>query len=291
MTKTDARPRLTQQPAWQALERHYAEIKDVQLRELFAADPAARRAADRRGRGPVSGLLQEPRDRRNAEAALATRRADRRGREARRHVRGREDQRDREPRRAAHRPARAQGRHGDGGRNKCGAGGPRGAGQDGGLRRSGSRRDLAGLHRQADQEHRQHRHRRLRPRPGDGLRGAEVLQPARPHGALRVQRGRHRPGRENPRPRPCRDAVYRVQQDLHHPGNDGERDQRPRLAAQGAQGRRGGGAAFRGRFDQRGGGGQVRHRHRQHVRLLGLGGRALQHGQRHRPVADDRHRP
>ena len=38
MTKTDARPRLTQQPAWQALERHYAEIKDVQLRELFAAD-------------------------------------------------------------------------------------------------------------------------------------------------------------------------------------------------------------------------------------------------------------
>ncbi|WP_161880619.1 glucose-6-phosphate isomerase [Deinococcus alpinitundrae] len=39
MTKTDARPRLTQQPAWQALERHYTEIKDVQLRELFAADP------------------------------------------------------------------------------------------------------------------------------------------------------------------------------------------------------------------------------------------------------------
>ncbi len=29
---------LTQQPAWQALERHYEQIKDTQLRELFAGD-------------------------------------------------------------------------------------------------------------------------------------------------------------------------------------------------------------------------------------------------------------
>ncbi|GAA4010584.1 glucose-6-phosphate isomerase [Deinococcus rubellus] len=38
MTKNDARPHLTQQPAWQALERHYAEMRDVQLRDLFAQD-------------------------------------------------------------------------------------------------------------------------------------------------------------------------------------------------------------------------------------------------------------
>ena len=34
-------------------------------------------------------------------------------------------------------------------------------------------------HRQADPQRRQHRHRRLRPRPGDGLRGAAPLQPPR----------------------------------------------------------------------------------------------------------------
>jgi glucose-6-phosphate isomerase len=36
---------------------------------------------------------------------------------------------------------------------------------------------------------------------------------------------------------------------------------------------------------------KVRHRHRQHVRLLGLGRRPLLHGLRHRPLHHDRHRP
>ena len=36
---------------------------------------------------------------------------------------------------------------------------------------------VEGAHRQADPERRQHRHRRLRPRPGHGLRGAPALQP------------------------------------------------------------------------------------------------------------------
>ena len=31
---------LTQRPQWQALLRHFAAIKDTQLRELFAVDPA-----------------------------------------------------------------------------------------------------------------------------------------------------------------------------------------------------------------------------------------------------------
>jgi glucose-6-phosphate isomerase len=47
-----------------------------------------------------------------------------------------------------------------------------------------------GAHRQADQERRQHRHRRLGPRPGDGVRGAQGLLAARPDVPLRLQRGR-----------------------------------------------------------------------------------------------------
>ncbi|MFN8199209.1 MAG: hypothetical protein U0R72_12900 [Nakamurella multipartita] len=44
------------------------------------------------------------------------------------------------------------------------------------------------------------------------------------------------------------------------------------------------------RCPQRRGGQRVRHRHRQHVRLLELGRRPLLHGIGHRPVHDDRHR-
>ncbi len=44
-------------------------------------------------------------------------------------------------------------------------------------------------------------------------------------------------------------------------------------------------------FDQRGGGREVRHRYRQHVRLLGLGGRPLLDGFGHRPVDHAGDRP
>jgi glucose-6-phosphate isomerase len=64
--------------------------------------------------------------------------------------------------------------------------------QHGRVRRAGARRRLAGLHRQADPQCRQHRHRRLRPGAGDGLRGAAPLQRTRPDLPLRLQRGRHR---------------------------------------------------------------------------------------------------
>ena len=48
--------------------------------------------------------------------------------------------------------------------------------------------------------------------------------------------------------------------------------------------------ALRRRLDQRGRGGQVRHRYGQHVRLLGLGRRPLFDGLGHRPLDHDRHR-
>ena len=51
------------------------------------------------------------------------------------------------------------------------------------------------------------------------------------------------------------------------------------------------GQAFRRRLHQCRGGGEVRHRHGQHVRLLGLGRRTLFHGFGHRALDHARHRP
>ena len=93
-----------------------------------------------------------------------------------------------------------------------------------------AQRRLEGPHRQAHPQRHQHRHRRLGPRPGDGLRGAPPLQPARHDLPLRLQRRRHRLRRGHARPRSGRDALHRLLQDLHHPGDD---DQRPLGARRG----------------------------------------------------------
>ena len=58
-----------------------------------------------------------------------------------------------------------------------------------------------------------------------------------------------------------------------------------------SEGRAGGRQALRRRLDQRRGSEQVRHRHGEHVRVLGLGRRPLLDGFGHRPVDDDRDRP
>jgi glucose-6-phosphate isomerase len=34
-----SQPSLTQRPAWQALTRHFQQIQDIHLRQLFASDP------------------------------------------------------------------------------------------------------------------------------------------------------------------------------------------------------------------------------------------------------------
>ena len=49
--------------------------------------------------------------------------------------------------------------------------------------------------------------------------------------------------------------------------------------------------AFRRSFHERKRSCQIRHRHCQYVRVLGLGRRAIFHGLRHRPFHHDRHRP
>ena len=170
--------------------------------------------------------------------------------------------------------------------------GPRRARPDGRLRRPRPQRRLDGPHRQAHPQRRQHRHRRLRPRPGDGLRGAAALQRPRPDLPLRLERRRHRLRRGHPRPRPGRDAVHRLLEDVHHAGDD---DQRPHAPATGAWRALGDEQAVAKHFvavsTNADGGREVRHRHRQHVRLLGLGRRPLLDGLGDRPVDDDRHRP
>ena len=57
---------LSERRCWQALSRHHEDVKDLHLRELFAADPARGERLVGRGRRPVPRLLQEPDHRRDA---------------------------------------------------------------------------------------------------------------------------------------------------------------------------------------------------------------------------------
>ena len=157
---------------------HHAEIGDRHLRDLFAERPRPGRAAGRRGGGPLPRLLEEPRHRRDDAAAGRPGRGVRPAPSARGDVPRRADQRLRGPGRAPRRAADADGtRSLDGGRRATWS--PRCTRCSTGWRRSPTGSAAAtwtGPHRQADPQRRQHRHRRLGPRPGDGLRGAAPLQ-------------------------------------------------------------------------------------------------------------------
>jgi glucose-6-phosphate dehydrogenase assembly protein OpcA len=89
----------------------------------------------------------------------------------------REDQRHGESRRPARGAARAARRVDRRRRQERRARGARRARQDGRLRQPRPQRRVERPHRQAHPQRRQHRHRRLRPRPGDGLRGAALQRP------------------------------------------------------------------------------------------------------------------
>ncbi len=64
-------------------------------------------------------------------------------------------------------------------------------------------------------------------------------------------------------------------QDFHYPGNHDQRPQRARLVPGNRGRRQARGETLRRAFHQRESGWRVRHRHRQHVRILGLGWRPL----------------
>ena len=108
---------------------------------------------------------------------------------------------------------------------------------------------------------------------------------------VRLQRGRHRLV-EDPRPRSGRDPVRRLLARRSPRSETMTNARRAREWPLDGAGRRGGDRqALRRRVDQCGEGGRVRDRHRQHVRLLGVGRRALLDGVRDRAVHDDRDRP
>ncbi len=109
----------------------------------------------------------------------------------------------------------------------------------GDVRRAGPLGRVAGPHRQADPQRRQHRHRRLGPRAGDGLRGAAPLLRPRADVPVRLERRLDRLRRGHARPRPRRDAVHRLLEDVHDARDDDQRPLGARVAAAGA-GRRGG---------------------------------------------------
>ena len=156
---------------------------------------------------------------------------------------------------------------------------------------SAPERRLEGSHRQAHPQRDQHRHRRLGSRPGHGLRGAEALQRSRHDLPFRLQRRRHGFRRGGARSRSRGDPVHRLLEDLHHARDDDQRAYGARLAAGRPERRsRRHRQAFRRGLDQRPGSGEIRHRYGQHVRLLGLGRRALFHGLRHRPLDHGRDR-
>ena len=254
--------------------------------------PGARRAPRRRRRRTPPRLLQEPDRRRDADAARRPRRRARRPGTPRCDVRRRAHQRLRGPRRAPRRAADAARALADRRRRRRRQGGARDARPDGRLRRARPRRRVDRPHRQADPQRRQHRDRRLRPRPGDGLRGAPPLQPTRDDVPVRLQRRRHRLRRVDPRPRPRGDALRRLLEDLHDAGDDDQRPHRPRMVAGRPRRRRGGRRqALRRGLDQRRGGLRVRDRHREHVRVLGVGRRPLLDGLGDRALDDAGDRP
>ena len=143
---------------------------------------------------------------------------------------------------------------------------------------------------ESHQDRRQHRYRRIRPRSGDGVRGAAALRRRRHLGAVRLQRRPCRPGRQTRRTRPCHNAFHRRIQDVLDAGDADERDRGTALAHRCA-GRCRGVQALRRGVDQQATGRRVRHQHRQHVRVLGLGRRSVLGRLGDRPVGDGGDRP
>ena len=88
-----------------------------------------------------------------------------------------------------------------------------------------------------------------------------------------------------------RDALHRLVEDVHDARDDDERADGARVGPCRARRRVRDREALRRRLDERRRGREVRHRHGQHVRVLGLGRRPLLHDVGDRPLDDDRGRP
>ena len=169
-------PSLTRRPAWKALAAHYKQIKTLHLRELFAAGRETRRT---HAPPEAAGLFLDYSKNRITDETLKLllQLAEESGLRARIDAMFRGEKINiTENRAVLHVALRA----------------PKDATilVDGknvvpevhavldkmaGFRRPRPQRRVEGPHRQAHQERRQHRHRRFRPRSGDGLRGASSI--------------------------------------------------------------------------------------------------------------------
>ena len=154
-------------------------------------------------------------------------------------------------------------------------------------------RRLERPHRQAHPQRRQHRHRRLGSRARDGLRGAAALQRARHDVPLRLQRRRHRFRRSRRAISIPAETLFIVSSKTFTTLETMTNARAARAwLLQGLDGNsQGSRPALRRRLHQCRRGHEIRHRHREHVRVLGLGRRALLDGLRDRLVDDARHRP
>ena len=283
---------LRDRPAWSALQAHYDELSAAHLRDLFATDPGR---AERFSADAVGLHLDYSKNRIDDETLrllvelaerVRTARADRRD------VPRRPHQRHRGPRRAPRRAAHAARRVARGRRR--------------GRRRRRSTRSSTGWRRSPTRVRSGawtgHTGKRIRTVVNIGIGGSD-LGPVMAYEALRRTRDRDltfrfvsnvdvdRLRRGDPRPRPGRDAVHHRVEDVHDARDD---DQRRVPRASGSLAALGDEAAVAKHFvavstnAERGGG--VRHRHRQHVRVLGLGRRPLLDGLGDRALDDDRDR-
>ena len=166
---------LSRWPEYKTLAIHARNMRKKHLRDLFAED----RRRVRRFSLTVGDLtLDYSKNRvngRDHEVLLALAEKAGLAQPHRAHVRRREDQRDRGPRRPARRAAQPV----EHARSWWTAqdvmpGGQRGAGPDGAFRRPGPLGRVEGPHRQAHPQRREHRHRRLGPGPG---MACEALKP------------------------------------------------------------------------------------------------------------------
>ena len=285
---------LTSSPAWKALLAHKATIAASTMRELFAADPQRFSKMSREACGAVRRLLEAPHDRRDAAAAA-------RARDARPRSRAGATRCSPATRSTAPKTAPCC-------TSRCATASNRPVLVDGKdvmpevnavlakMRDFTERvreRRVEGPHRQDDHRRRQHRHRRLRPRAGDGDRGAAPVLEGGHARALRVERRRHAHRRDAARARSRAHAVHRREQDVHDAGDADEREDRARVAAREARRRPTTRVAkhFVALSTNAKEVAGVRHRHREHVRVLGLGRRPLLAVERDRALdrVRDRH--
>ena len=162
-------PSLTARTSWKNLQNHAAKIRDVHLRELFAADS---KRGERFAIEALGLYFDYSKNRITDESiVLLLKLAEETGLKAKIDAMFRGDRINlTEDRSVLHVALRAPkgGLHSGRGRkyrpacSRC-------AGQDGRLHESSSQRRMAGSHGQANSKHRQHRHWRLRSRPGHGL--------------------------------------------------------------------------------------------------------------------------